>query len=408
MANLKSTKPGFFLRMVGIFLYYAGNIITILTICVAFAGAVKGLPRVFSEEEFSEAIKIVGMVVALGIGVLIVAYILRVLGKRAIIHGKKLEAMALGLKTDKDPGSIGPKSVLYLRSFEDDRHTEKIREFQLDVRGVPMYVPGLTSEEENMAAAMKMIGPMIALAKPHTDPQSKEALPQVGALRMHADDHSWKEKVTGFMKTADLVVIRVGRGENLWWEIGEAFKTVDMRRIVFLLPWNDDDCNYFLQHLPEVAPISGVPMIVDDEDNNLKAASVRGLLFFDGKQVPQFVPFKAEDGWAKRNPFRPIFQIALKRVCEEARLPWRPPPVSLFLVWHMFIALVRTGMLLTAAIFIAYMGFEHWMLIIAFAVVLVFLLISGFALLISIGMVRNAFRQFRYEPYAQRWIERKD
>lgn len=115
----------------------------------------------------------------------------------------------------------GRKPVLYLRSFGDDDFAAGID----DVAAVNIH-----SREEQLAGALGVFGPVIAVGSPG------EPLPRLGAARFYLPHDNWKPVVRRLMELSQLIVLRLGLGESLWWEVGEARATQPARKLVLLAP----------------------------------------------------------------------------------------------------------------------------------------------------------------------------
>jgi hypothetical protein len=134
---------------------------------------------------------------------LIVCSILIALGKRLSSPGAK-KALAEDRRAP----------VLLLRSFTQDRTSL----FAADTL------------EAHLAAALREIGPVIAVGRPH------EGLPPEGADRIYYQDEEWRRRVELDMSRAQVLVIRVGTTPNLLWEIRAAFCVATPERTLLVLP----------------------------------------------------------------------------------------------------------------------------------------------------------------------------
>jgi hypothetical protein len=75
-----------------------------------------------------------------------------------------------------------------------------LRAFQLDGSAKDVVLPlYLMTFEERLAAALRPIGPLVALGQP------EEALPPAGASRFHETQQTWKDRVVDLLKGARLV-----------------------------------------------------------------------------------------------------------------------------------------------------------------------------------------------------------
>jgi hypothetical protein len=121
---------------------------------------------------------------------------------------------------------------------------------------------------------MSKVGSFIAIGAP-TDP-----LPWPGAARIYIkgdDDNNWRKQVISLMQNAEIVVIRTNVTEGLLWEVGEALKNVDRKRILFLVSAGRDRYEEFRSKVANYFNID-LPMYRGKKNTN---ATVTGALFFD-------------------------------------------------------------------------------------------------------------------------------
>ncbi|MFI0714215.1 transferase [Streptomyces inhibens] len=156
---------------------------------------------------------LVGGLAGLGAGVLILRY----------TRPRSARGAAQALLAD------GRHPVLYLRSFADDDTAA-----QVDDSGA--YV-SIHSREEQLTGALGAIGPVITVGRPG------EPLPRLGAARFYLPLDDWQPTVLRLMELSQLIVLRLGLGASLWWEVGQARATQPARKLVLLAPGG----------LPEVA-----------------------------------------------------------------------------------------------------------------------------------------------------------
>ncbi|MCR6483443.1 hypothetical protein M8542_11515 [Amycolatopsis sp. OK19-0408] len=115
----------------------------------------------------------------------------------------------------------GRAPVLYLRSFADDAATTQVDDGM---------IPLLHSREEQLAAALGALGPVIAVGRPG------QPLPQLGAARFSLPLDDWQDTVRELMGLSRLIVLSLGAGEGLWWEVRQARATQPPRKLMLLLP----------------------------------------------------------------------------------------------------------------------------------------------------------------------------
>ncbi|MEV5598021.1 transferase [Streptomyces sp. NPDC052496] len=131
----------------------------------------------------------------------------------------------------------GREPVLYLRSFADDDAAA-----QVDDAG--SYI-SLHSREEQLAGALGAVGPVITVGRPG------EPLPRLGAARFYLPLDDWQPTVLRLMELSQLIVLRLGPGEGLWWELGQARATQPAHKLVLLAPCGPREAAERLdEHLP--------------------------------------------------------------------------------------------------------------------------------------------------------------
>lgn len=123
-------------------------------------------------------------------------------------------------KDTYDKDNIKGPFVLYLRSFIDDKTTQKRVSFINDIR----------SEEEVLVEVMSDIAPVYAIG----DPRDKKM--PLGASRIYVDDEHWKSTAIDMMNRAEIVVLRLGKTDSFWWEVETAIKSIPIEKIMFVVP----------------------------------------------------------------------------------------------------------------------------------------------------------------------------
>ncbi|MCX4729467.1 transferase [Streptomyces sp. NBC_01363] len=111
--------------------------------------------------------------------------------------------------------------VLYLRSFADDSIAAQVDD------GIYFNIH---SREEQLAGLLGAFGPVIAVGKPG------EPLPQLGAARFYLPLDDWQPTILQLMELSQLIVLSVGPGEGLWWEVEQALAIQPARKLVLLAP----------------------------------------------------------------------------------------------------------------------------------------------------------------------------
>jgi len=140
---------------------------------------------------------------------------------KLVRRGKRLLIMPVDqlLKRDKRP------PVLYLRSFTVDAYRKMTRTRVLPFVGVSPDIE-ITEYEEDLAGAVSIIGPMIAIADPN------DTSDRVGAARVSAIDSNWRDAVRELSSSASLVVIRPGTTPGIYWELASVVKRGEPRKLI--------------------------------------------------------------------------------------------------------------------------------------------------------------------------------
>lgn len=194
----------------------------------------------------------------------------------------------------RSPAEIdGVPFVLYLRSFRDDpaRRKGDIN----TVRGVGGMLGDLTlsplSEEEQLAAVLAKVAPMVAVGRPG------EPLPEVGAGRMYLPLDDWQEPVRALMRQARLVVLALGPGPGTMWELVEAVRLVPRERLVLLVPLEPEEYEEFRQAYRGESRARYGSVIMDLPDHPAESAGlfaqgrlgIKSLIYFSAEGEAAFV-----------------------------------------------------------------------------------------------------------------------
>ncbi len=203
---------------------------------------------------------------------------LMIVGILLHFKGRRLQARRSVRATRADQRS-GP-TVLYLRAFGSDTS-----------RAGKVLQTGLSTDEEDLAEALRPIGTLVAIGQPG------EPLPVPGAARMYASDQAWRAVVQDQMRTAALVVVRVGSGSGLEWECRQAFETLQPERLVLLVMnlslnayrrLSEDVRRTVNVSLPDIPRCSALRTIVDYRQTPLTATA--GFIRFSGAWTAHFAP----------------------------------------------------------------------------------------------------------------------
>lgn len=164
--------------------------------------------------------------------------------------------------------AAGPKSVLYLRSFEDDNTTSlQPNGLVANLSGLRMglvktgrssgqttptelllaYTPitlarmifgrGVATSEESLARFFESYGRVIAIGKPG------ELLATPGAARTYVSDDAWQSVVLDELRQAYVVIVQPAPTSGMQWELIQLKQIVPPNRLLFSLVryWDDPE-----------------------------------------------------------------------------------------------------------------------------------------------------------------------
>ena len=241
----------------------------------------------------------------LGIAVVVGGMLLNFRGRR--VSARDLASSAANPLLDSRP------DVLYLRAFKSDASGMKRA-----LRG------GLTTAEEDLAAALRPFGDLVAVGQPD------ERLPLPGATRLYTSNQEWKAVVREQLRHATLVVIRVGSGAGLLWECSEAFRTLRPEQLVLLvLDVSFNECQEFSKRvhetfhvrLPDIPRSNLLRTAMDLRQNRSRA--MPGFVAFTTGWNAQFLPLPHALQFGYGDLVKP-FRDALRPVFEARGVSWAP------------------------------------------------------------------------------------
>jgi hypothetical protein len=200
--------------------------------------------------------------------------------------------------------------VVYLRPFNSDSETTNFSEadsllemvsfsvlgpfgltgklFRLPAMLPRMLLGAPRTEEEQLAYALKRIGPIVAVAQPG------ETLPPAGFPRLTLHPDNWQQEVTALLRRARLVVVRCGSSRNsedgywptdrsnavsggLGWEIASVVNEVPPEKLILVCPFEGVDYETFRTKTTNVFP-KGLPPAVESEP---RIGTIRSVIWFD-------------------------------------------------------------------------------------------------------------------------------
>jgi hypothetical protein len=242
----------------------------------------------------------------------LVGAVIMILGLLVHFRGRKQAAKARAAAPQSVLNSAGAH-VLYLRSFRTDASSS-----------AKVLASGLSTEEEQLADALRPFGQLIAIGKPG------EPLPLPGAARMYASDAEWKDILLDRMQSASLVVIRASTRRGLLWEVEQAIHLLPPQNVVFfILDMTMTNYHQFAARvhedlalsLPDIPAFSLLQAVVDYRQNPSKAQS--GFIYFPTDWTPVFIPLPATVVRIGYNDQRASFNAALRPIFELHGVPWQ-------------------------------------------------------------------------------------
>jgi len=126
----------------------------------------------------------------------------------------------------------GRPATLYLRSFADDQVKVLRDGLRYRVWLVDPFLANIrfTRFEQVVADAIWPFGGLIGLARPG------EELPELGAMRIAADDRDWKEKIARLMDECQYILMVVGLTSGLKWEFEQSHTKSRLAKLSLVIP----------------------------------------------------------------------------------------------------------------------------------------------------------------------------
>jgi hypothetical protein len=222
--------------------------------------------------------------------------------------------------------------VVYLRSFHVDK---RLARRPLAVG----RVVSLRTEEEQIAEALRELGPVVAVGRPG------ERLPRLGAQRVYVNDADWHQQILSWFKRAVLVVIHVPPKptEGLTWEIEQGLSVVSLDRLVFLVSRDVTSLQWLNQKLRD----HGVPGRPPTTLRRVPYRSrISGIIHFVHGEA-EFRPLIKPPFFNRPllSPLIPVFRSTFEPVTRRITGSWRPLPHAfgdalITAVWITFCGLV--------------------------------------------------------------------
>jgi hypothetical protein len=230
-------------------------------------------------------------------------------GAFLFLRAKRLAAVRKASSIKALPESF----VLYLRSFGvDDRMSTPVSSGK--------FIFPVTKEEQ-LAIAVKGIGPLLAVGLPG------EKLPKVGALRIYVEEDNWQSTVRILMSRARLIIFLAGFSNGFWWELDHAIHNINPEKVIVLIPFNKKVYQTFRSEAAE-------RLILDFPKTKRFPwweRSFRGVVYFDASAKPHL---HSAINFDNRDFFR-LGQFSITRgAASYLRILLRPVYKNLCIDWH--------------------------------------------------------------------------
>ncbi len=118
--------------------------------------------------------------------------------------------------------------IVYLRPFGADR-AEIAKRWSSRVR-ISEREGFNKTYEERLQHTLRKVGPFVAFGDP------TERLPLLGAARMYVADEGWQETVDELTDRASVLILHVGEGDGLGWELHHVITDESPERTILSLP----------------------------------------------------------------------------------------------------------------------------------------------------------------------------
>lgn len=180
------------------------------------------------------------------------------------------------------------RPILYFRPFSEDKAQTRAEhwipdDFLAAIVNYPIAPKFAANNEQQLASVLAPIGPMVALRRPG------EWLLRSGAARISAPDDKWMDTVDSWLARTQLVILRAGTTEGLWWEKIRAFKTVGAEKILLLLLWESRALYESEAERMKIELGIDLPCFAEVQ----RWGQVSGFFTFKTGQKPSFLPIYA-------------------------------------------------------------------------------------------------------------------
>lgn len=211
----------------------------------------------------------------------------------------------------------GERIVLFLRSFKEDHLFARSPALWLNGQPTPL---DLLTEEDEIGRAFAPFGKMIALGS------TSDSLPRLGSERHYASDGTWKTEVRAALDRCTLVVLAVGAGGGLAWEVNELVARNRPGRLVLLVSRDRKLYDQFRNALGTVFP-RGLPSYQGKRGRFHLPWSryVRDAVWFDTDWTPYWERLRLVSAFSGRRRTMRALPRALWRLYYRAGVPLKVP-----------------------------------------------------------------------------------
>ena len=199
--------------------------------------------------------------------------------------------------------------ILFLRTFdEDDLWLRVNNRFDRIVFAHRRWRARL---EEVVADASFAYGPVIALSNP------KLGLQPLGAARENVSDEHWQDYVTKYIDESQIVILCLGKTENVRWEIERILALDAAEKLIVVLPTSYPKDRTITEVSAVLAERLGIP------DTEFEAGSLRRAhaIYFDRKRGGHVALMSRQRG---ERAYATIMRSALSGTRKSRRLATQP------------------------------------------------------------------------------------
>jgi len=245
---------------------------------------------------------------ALGLAGMICSLIILGFGTRITVRIRRHRAQAITL----DPDVADRDLVLYLRPFRADESLAHLS--PVPVSGLASPLGSRRTQEEELAAAVRPLGRLVAVGRPG------EPLPYLGAERGYLSADRWRDTVLRLLASARLVLLVAGSGVGLAWELAQAVTLLHPAQLILLVPLDKDGYAEFAGSSQGIFP-RGLPGYAPGKPRY--GMSLKAAVYFETDWTPRFVRLDVKG--ARANAFcqtESAFVYQLKHVYDALGAEW--------------------------------------------------------------------------------------